>query len=104
MKTCKDCIKYDACRNFKTCDIPCEDCQLIREHCYKSDDYAKYCEYYINKDEYQKVAHAKWEELPARFVDDEIFIGIRCSHCLTVNRYEFAQPYCSNCGAKMDLE
>lgn len=80
------CNQYGTCCNWKYCDKR-ED--LDEEGCQCS-----------HISEVKEVVHAKWEYI----IEDEDFAYLRCSHCLTGNRSPFAEPYCSNCGAKMNLE
>ena len=60
----------------------------------------------INKDEYVKVVHAKWEWFDAWEGDDTFneWKMLRCSNCLETEGARENAKFCPNCGATMDLK
>ena len=85
IKSCSDCIHYDACYKIEHYGQSPETTALL-------------CELYIDKNDVAPVKHGHWvKEKP------DVLIHWHCSVCK--NCYYLEEPnanYCPNCGAKMD--
>ena len=85
IKSCSDCIHYDACYKIEHYGQSPETTALL-------------CELYIDKNDVVPVKHGHWvKEKP------DVLIHWHCSVCK--NCYYLEEPnanYCPNCGAKMD--
>ena len=84
IKSCSDCIHYDACYKIEHYGQSPETTALL-------------CELYIDKNDVVPVRHGHWvKEKP------DVLIHWHCSVCK--NCYYLEEPnanYCPNCGAKM---
>ncbi|MCQ2087675.1 MAG: hypothetical protein MJZ37_06375 [Bacilli bacterium] len=89
----------------------CDTCIHNTEYdtCYNQNEIANFedwinefgCQEFDSKDNYQKVIHAKWEELINSIYLDPRMI---CSNCGNISTPLSSWIYCPYCGATMDKE
>lgn len=91
IKSCSDCIHYDACYKIEHYGQSPETTALL-------------CELYIDKNDFAPVKHGHWISL------DDYFEDAQCSECgdalvigdCSFNDFCECYKFCPNCGAKMD--
>lgn len=60
------------------------------------------CDDFKDINDYQKVIHAKWKKDYYYYTFGDSEVVYECSICH--HEVNYKTKYCSNCGAKMDLE